>query len=82
MPEGREDRLRQLDDESDAAEKNQAHTQGQADPDPTGLGLVGRRQLVGQDGDEDEVVDAEHHPMVISAARAAQTVGLRARLKR
>ena len=60
MAEHREDRRRQRDDEGDRAEQQQAQDQRAADADPARPGAVLLRQLVGQDRDEDEIVDAEH----------------------
>ncbi|MNE27089.1 hypothetical protein D3C80_1204830 [compost metagenome] len=54
-----EDRRRQADDPADGGQQGQAHDQGQTDADPArALTMLGR-QLVRQDRDEDQVVDAE-----------------------
>ena len=58
--EQREQRRRELDDEGDAAEQDQPQDHRQADADTAGVRALCLRQLVGQDGDEDQVVDAEH----------------------
>jgi hypothetical protein len=58
--EQREHRLSQLHDEGDGGEQNQPHQQRGADADAPCGHLLRRRQLVGQDRDEDEIVDAEH----------------------
>jgi hypothetical protein len=55
-----EDRFRQLHDDGDGAQQDQAHDEGEADADAAGAFAVGLGQLVGQDRDEDQVVDAEH----------------------
>ncbi len=61
MAEGFEQRVRQLHDPGDGAEKAKAHDQREPDADaPCLLSLV-HGQLVGEDGNEDQIVDAEHH---------------------
>ncbi|CFE03898.1 Uncharacterised protein [Bordetella pertussis] len=55
-----EHRLRQLHDERHRAQQRQPQDQRHADPDAPRLGLVLGRQLVGEYGDEYEVVDAQH----------------------
>ncbi|MNL12084.1 hypothetical protein D3C87_1329450 [compost metagenome] len=53
-------RIGQLDDERDGAQQTQAQDQRHADTDaPCPLSIV-QGQLVGQDRDEDQVIDAEH----------------------
>ncbi len=59
MAEGFEDGLGQLYDPGDGAEQGQAHDKRETDSDAPGANAVFRRQLIGEDGDEDEVVDAE-----------------------
>ncbi|MNT24953.1 hypothetical protein D3C72_1604540 [compost metagenome] len=55
-----EDGRRQADDPADGGQQTQAHDQGQTNADAAGaLAMLGR-QLVRQDRDEDQVVDAEH----------------------
>ena len=61
LAEDLEDRLGELDDVGDRAQQPEAQDESEADADAPGLGLMLRRQLVRQDRDEDEVVDAEHH---------------------
>ena len=61
MAEGGEDRLGHADDEGDGGEQDQPHDQRGGNADATGLYAVLFRQLVGQDRDEDQVVDAEDH---------------------
>ncbi|EMH76793.1 hypothetical protein EHI8A_243340 [Entamoeba histolytica HM-1:IMSS-B] len=56
-----DDGLGELDDPGHGTEQTQAQDQRQADADAAALLLLVRGQLVGQDGDEDEVVDAQHH---------------------
>ncbi|MNP22298.1 hypothetical protein D3C76_1149630 [compost metagenome] len=60
MAEHIDDRLGQLHDPGNGAEQTQAHYQRHADTDSTRLGAEFLGQLVGQDGDEDQVIDAEH----------------------
>ncbi|MNT10573.1 hypothetical protein D3C72_1454110 [compost metagenome] len=60
MAEHLDDRLGQLHDPGNGAEQTQAHYQRHADTDSTRLGAEFLGQLVGQDGDEDQVIDAEH----------------------
>ena len=60
LAEEREDRRGQLDDEGDRAEQHQAHDQRRADAEPAGALALMLGQLVGEDRDEDQVVDAEH----------------------
>ena len=55
-----DDRLRQLDDDGDCPQQGDAHDQCDADADPTGPFAVGLRELVRQDRNENEVVDAQH----------------------
>ena len=59
-PEDREHRLGQLDDDRNRAEQGKAQEQRQPDADAARLRALMLRQLVGQDGDEDQVVDPEH----------------------
>ena len=61
VPEGGEDGLGQADDEGDGREQDEPHDQRRRDAEAAGPGPVLGGQLVGQDRDEDEVVDAEHH---------------------
>ena len=43
-----------------AGQQAEAQDHGKPDADATGIGALMLRQLVGQDGDEDQVVDAQH----------------------
>ena len=64
MPEQSEDRLGQGDDDGDGAEQSETQDQSEADADPAGFRTLVLGQLVGEDRDEDQVVDAEddfHH---------------------
>ena len=61
VPEGGEDGLGQPDDEGDGREQDEPHDQRRRDAEAARPDPVLGRQLVGQDRDEDEVVDAEHH---------------------
>ncbi|MDR6232680.1 hypothetical protein QE440_000421 [Pseudomonas psychrotolerans] len=61
LPKTLDDGLGELDDPGHGAEQAQAHDQRQADAEAAGLLLLVGGQLVGEDGDEDQVVDAEHH---------------------
>ncbi|MNN79536.1 hypothetical protein D3C81_1961890 [compost metagenome] len=55
-----EDGRGQADDPANGGQQGQTHDQGQADADAArALTMLGR-QLVRQDRDEDQVVDAEH----------------------
>ncbi|MNV69796.1 hypothetical protein D3C71_1627230 [compost metagenome] len=56
----REDRLGQRHDPGNRRQQAQAHHQRKSDPQPPRLLAHGFGQLVGQDGDENQVVDAEH----------------------
>ncbi len=60
MTEGCKEGLRKLDDDRDRSKQAQAENKSQADADAPGCGLLMGRQLVGQNRDEDEVVDPEH----------------------
>jgi hypothetical protein len=61
MAEQRKQRLRQLHDPRDRAQKSEAQYQRAADADAARARALVFGQLVGQDRDEDQVVDAEHH---------------------
>ncbi len=54
-----EERLREADDPVDAQQQQDAHAHRGQDADAPGPVALVVRQLVGQDGDEDDVVDAE-----------------------
>ncbi|MNH13727.1 hypothetical protein D3C81_722350 [compost metagenome] len=54
-----DNRLGELDDPGHGAEQAQAHHQRHADTNAPRLGAKFFRQLVGQDRDEDQVVDTE-----------------------
>jgi hypothetical protein len=54
-----EERGREADDPAQREEQGDAHEHRHHEPEAAGLGLVLFRQLAGQDGDEDDVVDAE-----------------------
>jgi hypothetical protein len=56
-----EHRLGEPYDDSHRAQQGQPHDQRQPDADAARLAAVFRGQPVGQDRDEDEVVDAQHH---------------------
>ena len=60
VAEGREQRCGHADDPGDRREKQQPHDEGGADAEATGPHAVLGRQLVRQDRDEDQVIDAEH----------------------
>ena len=55
----REERRGQLHDPGDRQQQQDAHHHRRHQPDPAGALLLGRRQLAGEDRDEDHVVDAE-----------------------
>jgi hypothetical protein len=55
-----EHRIGELHDEGDRAEQHEPQQQRAADADTPRPGALILRQLVGQDRDEDQVVDAEH----------------------
>jgi hypothetical protein len=55
-----EDRLGEPHDDRDGPQQRQAHDQGGADAEAAGPGPLVLGQLVGEDRDEDQVVDAEH----------------------
>ena len=60
MAEQLEHRLHQRDDERDEAEQHQPEAKRQADADQSRPAPILDGQLVGQDRDEDQIVDAEH----------------------
>ena len=60
MAEGGEHRRRQLDDDRDGGKQHQPHDQRRRDAQLPGAGPLRLRQFVGQDRDEDQIVDAEH----------------------
>ncbi len=55
------DRLGELDDDGNRAEKDKAHPQGAADPNPSCPLALFDGKLVRQDRDEDQIVDPQHH---------------------
>jgi len=57
----REDRICEVDQPGQGRQQRKAHDQGQGDAQPPSLLTLLFRQLVRQDRDKDEVVDAEHH---------------------
>jgi hypothetical protein len=60
VTEHREDRRRELNDDRDRAEQSEPQNQREADADlPAAVALM-LGQLVGDDGNEDEIVDPEH----------------------
>ena len=61
LPRQREDGLGQADDEGQGREQGQAHDERQGDADPPRPRALMLGQLVREDGDEDQIVDAEHH---------------------
>jgi hypothetical protein len=61
MAEQFEHRIRQLDDDRDGRQKGEPHDQRGADAQPPRVLLVFLGKLVGQDGNEDQVVDPQHH---------------------
>ena len=75
MAEGGKHRRGQLHDDRDGGEQNQPHDQRRADAQPAGAHLLLLRQLVGQDRDEDQIVDAEHHLQHDQVSSATQAVG-------
>ena len=60
MPERREHRRRQLHDDRDGGKQDEAHHQRRRDTKPARACPLSFRQLVGEDRDEDQIVDAEH----------------------
>ena len=61
MAEGFEDRFSQLHNDGNGAEKTQAHDQRKPNADAARSCLLVKRKFVGQNRDEDEVVDPEDH---------------------
>jgi hypothetical protein len=60
VPQHREERPRELHDPGDAEQQQDARDERPRQPQRAGLGLLLGRQLTGENGDENDVVDAEH----------------------
>jgi hypothetical protein len=61
MAKGGEDWLGQSDDDRDGAEQPETQDQCQADADTASFRALMLGKLVGEDRNENQVVDAEHH---------------------
>ena len=60
LSENREHRCGQADNETDRAQQSQACQQSETDTDLACFRPLSFGQLIGQDGDEHEIVDSEH----------------------
>jgi hypothetical protein len=60
LAEGREERLGQLNDDGNCPQQAKTQNKGKADADAPCPRLLMGGQLIGDDGDEDQVVDTEH----------------------
>ena len=65
------DRLGQLHDDGDRGEQNETKTKRGAEAEPAGLRAMLLGQLVGEDGDKDQVVDPDPGPDMFDSGRAA-----------